>query len=173
MATESVINIAGLKKNTPSKNTVAVDDPDLSLPFIREVISQMRVQDYHGAWDRKDDAGLISPFIIPRAQRRQMPIIADPDERTLFRIEVFYASVGMAIEKRTGVMSMPMMKLHQEGFGRLMLVAGRLVLISRIMRDAHRFGFDNLEKMAAEGDKLIEDGVKMINEFPEVARYDN
>ncbi len=170
MDRESAINFSKLNKHFGT--TPDLDDPAFDHPFIQELIMQMHTQDQHGVWDRKNDAELIAPYIITKTRRREMPIIGDPDERTLFRIEMFYNAVGMAIEKRCGIMAMPMMKMHHEGFGRLVLIAGRLVLVSRIMRDAHRFGFESLEKLAQEGGKLIEAGIEMINAFPEVARYE-
>lgn len=171
MNTESAINFAGLNKHfgtAPDTN-----DPALQHPFVKELIMQLRAQDTHGVWDKKPDADLLAPYIITKEQRRKMPIIADPDERTLFRVELFYTAIGMLIEKRCGVLAMPMMKMHHEGFGRLVLIAGRLVLISRILRDVHRFGFESLEKLAAEGEKLTESGVEMIRAFPSVVEYNN
>jgi probable nitrogen fixation protein len=60
--------------------------------------------------------------------------------------------------------------MHHEGFGRLVLIAGRLIVGNKQLRDVHRFGFDNLTKLAEEGDKLIKAGVDMINRFPEVVQ---
>jgi probable nitrogen fixation protein len=65
----------------------------------------------------------------------------------------------------------PMMKIHHEGFGRLVLTAGRLIVLNKQLRDVHRFGFDSLEKLAREGDKLVAAAVEMIEKFPEVANY--
>ena len=47
----------------------------------------------------------------------------------------------------------PMMKMHHEGFGRMILTAGRLIVANKYLRDIHRFGFDSLEKLAEEGGK--------------------
>lgn len=143
----------------------------LSSPFVIELVKQWRAQDANGFWDKKSDEELLAPYVVTKEQRKRLPIIADPDERTLMRIELFYNAIGMVIEQRTGIIAMPMMKMHREGFGRLMLIAGRLVILNRIMRDAHRFGFESLEKMADEGDSLVETGVQMINRFQDVARY--
>ena len=65
----------------------------------------------------------------------------------------------------------PMMKMHHEGFGRMVLTAGRLVVINKHLRDVHRFGFESLEKLVAEGEKLVSEATAMIEKFPEVARY--
>ena len=64
-----------------------------------------------------------------------------------------------------------MMKMHHEGFGRLVLTAGRLIVVNKQLRDVHRFGFESLEKLADEGEKLVAAGVEMITKYPELANY--
>jgi probable nitrogen fixation protein len=64
-----------------------------------------------------------------------------------------------------------MMKLHHEGFGRLVLTAGRLVVFNKFLRDVHRFGFDSMEKLEAEGEKIVADALEWIEKYPDVARY--
>ena len=139
--------------------------------FLKELIKQWRAQDTHGAWDKKSDLDLIAAYIITKEQRRQIPIMGDPDPETLWRLELFYNAVGLAIERATGIMVSPIMKMHHEGFGRMVLTAGRLVVITKHLRDVHRFGFETLVKLVEEGEKLVRSGVEMIEKFPEVARY--
>lgn len=148
----------------------AVASP-LDTVFVQELIKQWRAQDSHGAWDGKSDAMLLEPYIITKEQRREMPIIGDPDPETLWRLELFYNAVGLSIERRTGVMVSPMMKMSHEGFGRLVLTAGRLIVVNKQLRDVHRFGFGSMEKLAEEGEKFVSAGVDMINQYPEVAKY--
>lgn len=145
--------------------------PATETVFIKELVKQWRAQDTHGSWDGKSDLDLIQPYIISREKRREIPIMGDPDPETLWRVELFYNAVGLAIERATGVMCAPMMKMHHEGFGRMILTAGRLVVVNKYLRDVHRFGFETLEKLADEGAKLIAAGVEMIEKYPEVARF--
>jgi probable nitrogen fixation protein len=154
-----------------SDAAVAAAQPEVESAFIKELIKQWRAQDAYGAWDRKSDLDLLEPYILDKEKRRQMPIIGDPDPETLWRIELFYNAIGLAIERVTGVMVSPMMKMHHEGFGRMILTAGRLVVVNKQLRDVHRFGFDSLARLTQEGEKLIAAGVEMIEKFPEVARY--
>jgi probable nitrogen fixation protein len=149
----------------------SVVNPVLQKPFVKELIRQWRAQDAHGAWDGKTDVDLLEPYILDKEKRRQMPIIGDPDPETLWRMELFYNAVGLVIERETEIMVSPMMKLHHEGFGRLVLTAGRLIVLNKQLRDVHRFGFDSLEKLAQEGEKLVSSAVEMIQKFPEVANY--
>ena len=139
--------------------------------FLKELIKQWRAQDAHGAWDKKSDLDLIAPYIITKEQRREIPIMGDPDPETLWRLELFYNAIGLSVERATAIMVSPMMKMHHEGFGRLVLIAGRLIVINKHLRDVHRFGFESLEKLVAEGEKLVGEACAMIGKFPEVARY--
>jgi probable nitrogen fixation protein len=139
--------------------------------FLKELIKLWRAQDSYGTWDGKDDEALLEPYLLTKEKRKEIPIIADPDPETLWRLEIFYNAVGLAIERRTGVMVTPMMKMHHEGFGRMVLIAGRLIVVNKPLRDVHRFGFPSLEKLMEEGDKLVEGAAEMIGRFPEVANY--
>lgn len=145
--------------------------PDAALDslFVKELVKQLRAQDTHGVWEGKSDLKLLEPFIVDKAKRREIPIMGDPDPETLWRLELFYNAVALSIERETRIMVSPMMKMHHEGFGRLILSAGRLIVINKHMRDVHRFGFDNLGKLAEEGDKLVAAGSEMIRKYPDVA----
>jgi probable nitrogen fixation protein len=143
----------------------------LATPFVRELIKMLRAQDTHGAWEGKSDLKLLEPFILTAEQRREVPIIGDPDPETLWRLELFYNAVGVAIERETKQMVSPMMKMSHEGFGRIVLLAGRLVVVNKQLRDVHRFGFASLAKLAEQGGKFLSDGIAMIRQYPEVANY--
>lgn len=139
--------------------------------FLVELVKQWRAQDLNGAWDKKSDADLIAPYIVTKEQRREIPIIGDPDPETLWRLELFFNAVGLTIERRTGIMVSPMMKMHHEGFGRMVLLAGRLVVVNKQLRDVHRFGFESLGKLVEEGEKYVTAGVEMVEQFPAAARF--
>ena len=150
----------------------AVLDADpMASEFVKELIKQWRAQDAHGAWDRKSDLDLLSPYILDKERRKEIPLMGDPDPETIWRLELFYNAVGLSIERATGVMVTPMMKMHHEGFGRMILAAGRLIVVNKQLRDVHRFGFGSLERLAEEGEKFVAAGVEMINKYPDVARY--
>ena len=153
--------------------TSAVSDEDaaaLASPFGRALVRQLRAHDTTGVWERKSDVELLAPYVVTREQRRSMPVIADPDARQLWRIEQFWAAAGLAVEQASGIIATPLVKLTHEGFGRAILITGRLVAVSRILRDVHRFGFESLSKLAAEGGKLVDEAVRAIDKFPEAAR---
>ncbi|MGA2485704.1 MAG: NifX-associated nitrogen fixation protein [Roseiarcus sp.] len=142
---------------------------DLTAPFVRTLVRVVRAEDTFGVWERKSDAEILADFIVTKEQRRQIPIIGDPDPDVLGRVEKFYIAVGLDIERATGRMASPMMKMSHEGFGRVILSVGRLVVISKSLRDVHRFGFESFDKLAEAGEKLVDDAKKWIDAYPAVA----
>jgi probable nitrogen fixation protein len=64
------------------------------------------------------------------------------------------------------------MSITGEGFGRVVLTCGRLVAVSKTLRDVHRFGFASLEKLEASGAGLVEDALAWIAKFNEAATAD-
>jgi probable nitrogen fixation protein len=146
-------------------------DAAAEAPFVKELIKVWRAQDTHGAWDNKTDLSLIQDYIIDKEARRALPIIGDPDPETIWRMELFYNAVALSIEKATGVMVSPMLKMSHEGFGRMVLIGGRLIVVNKQLRDVHRYGYDNLSKLAEEGTKAVEQGIEMITKWPDVAKY--
>jgi probable nitrogen fixation protein len=147
------------------------DEALLQDAFVRELVKQIRAQDTHGVWEGKSDAKLLEPYILTVEQRRALPIMGDPDPDTLWRLDLFHNAVGLVIERATKCMVSPMTKMSHEGFGRTVLTTGRLIVVNRHLRDVHRFGFPSLAKLADAGNKLVNDGIALIDKYPEVAHY--
>jgi probable nitrogen fixation protein len=141
----------------------------LDQEFLKTLVSLIRAEDTYGAWEGKSDDVLLRPFILTKEERRLIPIIGDPDPDTITRIEQFYKAVGLTIEKRTRLMATPLMKMSHEGFGRIVLLTGRLVVLSKHMRDIHRYGFPSVEALATEGTKFVNEAVALIEEHRVVA----
>lgn len=156
-------------------DTQAADTPSdealLATPFVQQLIRQMRAQDTHGTWEGRTDLQILKPFILSPEERRAIPIMGDPDPETLWHLELFYNAIAVAIERETGQMVSPMMKMSHEGFGRMVLIAGRLVVVNKQLRDVHRFGFPSLAKLAEAGGKFFDEAVEMIRTYPAVAQY--
>lgn len=140
------------------------------LPFASTLAGLIRATDSYGTWDKKSDADLLDEFIVTKEQRREIPIIGDPDPDIINRVEQFYRAVGLRVEKLTGFMCSPMMQMSHEGFGRVLLSTGRLVVFSKTVRDVHRFGFVTMEKLDADGEKIVTSALDAIKTYPDVAR---
>ncbi len=151
--------------------TPVSDESFLATPFVQQLVKQLRAQDIHGTWEGKSDLQLLKPYIHTAEERRALPILGDPDPETLWHLEIFYNAIAVAVERETGQMVSPMMKMSHEGFGRMVLIAGRLVVVNKQLRDVHRFGFPSLAKLAEAGTKFLEEAIGMIRSYPAVAQY--
>ncbi len=139
-------------------------------PFLTALVMMLRANDRFGALEKQPDALLLQPFVIAKEQRKALPLMADPDKRVLERLDVYWKAVSLRIEQRTSLMAGPILSLHHEGFGRVVVTVGKLIAISKTLRDVHRFGFADLEALEREGEKLVAGAVAAIEQFPEVAR---
>ncbi len=138
--------------------------------FLKQLAAVIRAEDSYGQWDGKTDAEIMAEFIVTREERYDIPIIGDPDPDVMWRVGKFYDAVGLMIEKRSGCMASQMQKMSHEGFGRVVLIAGKLVVISKHLRDIHRFGFETWAKLAEGGEALVESAVQTIDAYPDAAR---
>ena len=157
----------------PDTYTTSLSPADvaaLASGFVKMLVRQIRAHDISGVWERKADQELLAQFILTREQRRKIPIIANPDTKTLWRLGLFYNAVGLTMTDDVGITVTPFTNLSHEGYGRVVLIAGRLVVISRQLRDVHRFGFESLTHLATEGEGLVAAGIEAIRHYPEVAR---
>ena len=144
-------------------------DPLLETDFIREMVRQMRALDSYGQYDGKPVTSLLEPFVLSKERKAEIPIIGDPDDLTLACIKAFYNGIAVMIEKECGLMAVSLVHLSHEGFGRVLITVGKLVVLDRTLRDAHRFGFESLSKMKHEADKHLAVALEIIGKFPDVA----
>ena len=108
-------------------------------------------------------------MILTREQKREIPVIGDPDEIVIARLKAYYNALSYGIEKQSGLMAVPFINLTHEGFGRALIVVGKLVVLDKVLRDVHRFGFPSAEKLAEEGEKHVSKAVTLIEQHREVA----
>jgi len=144
-------------------------DPILDTDFIKEMVKQMRAIDSYGTYDGWPVERILAPYILSKEQRREIPVIGDPDEQTLSRVKAFYNGIAALIEKECGLMAVPMMNITHEGFGRALITVGKLVVMDRTVRDVHRYGYESLSKMKDEADKLLSVALQIIGMHRDVA----
>ncbi|NRP75536.1 hypothetical protein ILFOPFJJ_06459 [Ensifer psoraleae] len=145
------------------------DNKAVATPFAKCLVRLIRAQDSYGSWKEKSDIDLLSCFTVPEEKRSVIPIMGDPDPDVLWRLDVFYGAVGVAIEERSGLLVWRTMEINQEGFGRVLFTTRRLVVLSKTLRDVHRFGFSTLRRLAKTGAKLVNDAARVIEAYPDVA----
>lgn len=150
-----------------------VENPALTIaesPFLKAIVQQIRSNDPYGTYRNWKDELLLKPYILSKAEKRAISVEGEVDPITQGRILAFYRAIASQIETETGFLSQVVVDLSHEGFGWVLVFSGRLLLVSRTLRDAQRFGFESFEKMISEGDKLIEKGIELATKYPEVGR---
>jgi probable nitrogen fixation protein len=154
---------------TEEQINIASDDPLLQTDFAVEMVRQMRSVDAYGTYDSSPVEQILAPFVLTKKQKREIPVIGDPDEILVSRIKAFYNAIAALIEKECGLMAVPLINLTHEGFGRALITVGKLVVMDRTVRDVHRFRFPSLSKMKDEADKVLSVALEIIGEHPKVA----
>lgn len=154
---------------TETVTNIADADPVLTTDFGVEMVRQMRAIDAYGTYDSWSPAMILGPFVLTKEQRREIPVIGDPDEMAMSRIKAFYNAIAAMIENECGLMAVPTINLTHEGFGRALITVGKLVVMDRTLRDVHRFSFPTLSKMKDEADKILSVALEIVGEYPKVA----
>jgi len=142
----------------------------LDSPFLQELVNQVRAVDTYGFYSTWSTERILEPFIVTKAQKKEISLEGGVDPKTLSRIQWFFKAIAAVIERETGRMVQVSIDLNEEGFGWALVFSGRLLVVNRSLRDAQRFGFVTLEKLAQEGDKLIERGIELAKTYPDVCK---
>lgn len=135
-------------------------------PFTEELIRQLRATDQFGNWSKmSDEELLVKKYVKTKEDLKSLPIIADIDEMLIGEIKMIFKAVALQFERQTGVMCNVVMEMSHEGFGRCIVIAGRIVLVDKYFKDAHRFSFRTIEKLYEEGDKYLEASFKTYEQY--------
>jgi probable nitrogen fixation protein len=144
---------------------VAEDDSFLQSDIVQDMIKQLRAIDSFGTYDGWSEARIIDPLVLTKERKQAIPVIGDPEEITIARVKAYYNSLSSLIEKKSGLMAVPMINITHEGFGRALVMVGKLVVADKILRDIHRWGFPSLEKMVEQTDTTIAKALGLIEKY--------
>lgn len=152
--------------NAAMPDAATADDPVYRASLIR----LMRAHDTYGVWEKKSDDTILEGFVLTAERRRAIPVIGEPDPKVRWRFEVFYTALAYALTRRSGLGATPVITLSDEGFGRVVIIVGRLVVLNRTVRDVHRFGFESTGALVAAGESLLAESLAVLARFPAVGR---
>ncbi len=152
-----------------SELVVDLNDPVLETDFMKEMARQMRAIDTYDTFAGMGDGEILDPFVLTKERKQELPVIGDPDEIVIARIKAYYNAISILIEKECGLMAVPLINLTHEGFGRVLITVGKLVVHDRSLRDVHRFGFATLSKMKDEADKVLSIAMELVGNHSKVA----
>jgi len=148
---------------------VESDDPFMASEVVAEMVKQLRALDTYDTYEGWPEEKIIDPLVMTKERKREIPIIGDPDETTLARVKAYYNSIASLIEKKSGLMAVPVINITHEGFGRAFILVGKLIIVDKVLRDIHRFGFPSLEDMAEKTEKVIDKALALVDQYREVA----
>ncbi|WP_431067084.1 NifX-associated nitrogen fixation protein [Methylotuvimicrobium sp.] len=145
------------------------NDPFMSSDFVAEMLKQLRALDTYDTYEGWSEEKIIDPLILTKERKREIPIVGDPDETTVARIKSYYNAIASLIEKKCGLMAVPFVNLTHEGFGRALVMVGKLIVVDKTLRDVHRWGFPTLEALCEQSEKQIDKALELIEQYKEVA----
>lgn len=141
-----------------------------SAPFIKELIRAIQAQDAYGVYKSWSPELILKPYIVSKQDKRKISIEEEVNPMTLARIKLFFNAIATRVELETGQIMQVVVNINHEGFGWALVFSGRLLVVSRTLRDAHRFGFTSLEKLEDEGEKMSKAGVELVKKYKEVCK---
>lgn len=147
---------------------VEENDAFLEHAFVGEILKQLKAIDTYDTYEGWSDAKIIDPMVLTKERKREIPVVGDPDEITMSRVKAYYNALATSIEVKTGKMAVPMINLTHEGFGRALVMVGKLIVVDKTLRDVHRWGFPSLEKMCEQSDTILDKAIALMEQFPEV-----
>lgn len=134
--------------------------------FRKALVGQIRALDQFGSWDMKSDDELFTmKYIKTKEDLKSIPIIADIDDVQTKDIRLIFQALALAFETATGVMCSVVMEMSHEGFGRVVVIADKIVVVDKFFKDAHRFWYRTIEDLEIAGEKFLADGIKIYNSF--------
>lgn len=148
---------------------VEENDPYLDKYFVDQMIKQLNALDSYGTYEGWSKAKIVDPLVLTKERKKDIPIIGDPDEITIARVKAYYSALAASIEQETGLMAVSLVNISHEGFGRALIMIGKLIVVDKVLRDIHRFGFRTLEEMCEQSDKLIARAKELVEKYNNAA----
>ena len=140
-------------------------------PFLKQLINQIRAQDQFGTWSKFSDEELLSKkYIKTKEDLKNIPVIADIDEMIIQDIKMIYQALALGFETKTGVMCNVIMEMSHEGFGRVAVIADKIVIVNKYFKDAHRFSYRSIDKLVEDGDKMMNAALEIYEKYKPCAQ---
>lgn len=131
-----------------------------------ELIRQIRALDQFGNWAKtSDEELLVKKYVKTKEDLKTIPLIADIDEMLINDIKMIYKAIALAFERKTGIVCNVIMEMSHEGFGRCAVISGRICIVDKYFKDAHRFGFRTLEGLFEDGDKHLANAIAIYEQY--------
>lgn len=127
------------------------------MSFMDTLAAKLRAHDAYGVWKKLDDDTIIGRhFIVSKEDKKKIDVYGRMPEETKAKMRLFYETVAQHIEMLTGKMAICVLDINTEGFGRALVIYEDRILAHKVHRNAHKFGFESMDKISDEGEKLAE-----------------
>jgi probable nitrogen fixation protein len=80
-------------------------------------------------------------------------------------VSAFYCAIAAIIERETGQITEVFINLSSQSISSALICCGNLLVINELLPKASSFGFDSVEKLVDEADKLIQSAMTRIEQF--------
>jgi probable nitrogen fixation protein len=132
-------------------------------PFVKELIRQFRLQDAGGNYHGDSNESLLQSWVTP--SKRQGAKNAKIDRCSQLRVSAFYHAIATFIERETGQLTRIFLNLSHQGASSALICCGNLLVMNELLPKIHGFGFDSIDKLVTEAEKLIDSAVTRIHQF--------
>jgi probable nitrogen fixation protein len=139
---------------------VSSGDPYMTADVVVEMLKQLRALDTYDSYEGWSEEKIIDPLVMTKERKREIPMA---------RIKAYYNAIASLIEKKAGLMAVPVINITHEGFGRAFILVGKLIVVDKTLRDVHRFGFPSLEDLSLKTEQIVEKACALIDQYREVA----
>lgn len=143
------------------------DEAAIAAPFVKCLVRLIRSQESYCLWEGRSDATLLADFIVTRKKHHAFPGMGYSDPDVLWRLDMFYTAVGLAIAERFRPVTSPIVEMKPvRPSGACFSGAGSWSFCP----DLHQFGFETFRQLAEAGTKLVDDATAATEACPDVVR---
>jgi probable nitrogen fixation protein len=136
--------------------------------FMETLNAKLRAHDAYGVWKKLDDATVISRhYVLSKEDKKKIDVYGRMPDDVIAKMRLYYEAVAQTVEWQTGKMAITILDINTEGFGRALVAYEDAILCQRVHRNAHKFGFKDLEDIESDGEKLVAACLKKLSEMPE------
>lgn len=139
--------------------------------FLKEIVNQVRAYDTYGTWEKKSNEDLLKEF-LKGGSKKPLSLVGhcEIDPKAMLKIYAYFKALGAIIEKLSGFITSVVINMDDEGNGTVLIYTGRFILVNKTIRNANMFGFNSIDDMRSQGEKLIHKALHFLESYAEVAR---
>lgn len=141
--------------------------------ILKEVVNQVRNYDFYGAWAKKSDENILEQLFLSKPEKKSSVSLighCEVDPKAILKIHAYFKAIGVVLEKLSGLLTSVVINIDEEGNGIILIYAGRLILLNKVIRDANRFHFKSLEDMVSKAQRIIESSLELVDRYEQVTK---